>query len=525
MGMKTTIPSIAVALTAFVGLGMLHANAARLYTEGVYSESGFTPASDNVFAGVLPIAVSNDRAGFDFASGNPAVLTDRAVAFSTNKKSRPACYTIGNDAKIQFNLPALCNITAFRIYSHWSDTNRNDIVVKSITVRDYYGHDTVLDGSSFGSSQTSEYDTIHGDPDVVQVSGENDQGRYVTFSDDAGALAEMVSSVTIEFGNQDNGYGGYLEIEAIGSRVQPPTSSVPAIVEASGAERSFYRDASGRYDVYTFTNKQEVGTLRVISEGYVDCLLVGGGGGGGMTMGGGGGAGGFVFMEGVKLYEGEFEINVGAGGAGATQEDKSGSNGGDSRIENLAIAYGGGGGASWSSNPAGLSGGSGGGGSGTAGCLSGAGGASLFGQGNPGGSANANSVAGGGGAGSPGGDGGTGNLYAEAAGDGGAGRACSITGTEVVYAGGGGGGAGLADWLKVYPYGSNSNGAGGPGGGGAGADRSSGKPGENGVDGLGGGGGGGAYGNGLATAGGRGGSGVVIVRVRCRPKGLRVTLK
>lgn len=228
----------------------------------------------------------------------------------------------------------------------------------------------------------------------------------------------------------------------------------------------------------------------------VEFLLVGGGGGGGNTMGGGGGGGGHVLGSTFLLVSHEYSITVGAGGAGAPNQNVAAANGGITQILaadgtlNLAVG-GGGGGGSWSAAAA--NGGSGGGAprNQTAGL-------GTVGQGNPGASAPGSYYTGGGG-------GGAGAAGTEGpSGPGGAGLSTSISGTAIFRAGGGGGG-----W--AYGYGTSKGGAGGIGGGGNGGQ--DGAVGAAGAVNTGGGAGGGGYG-GTPTdrPGGTGGSGIAIIR-------------
>jgi hypothetical protein len=214
----------------------------------------------------------------------------------------------------------------------------------------------------------------------------------------------------------------------------------------------------------------------------------GGGGGDGAQSGGAGGSGVVI----LRFPTGSITVHE---STGATQT----SSGGDTiltwttsgifsfSITGEIIAYGGGGGGAGST--AGQNGGSGGGGgSGTTATA----GQGITGQGNDGGTGSsgvstANASGGGGGAGASGQ-----NASTNDGGNGGNGVSSSISGASITY-GGGGGGA--------------SDGAGGTGGTGGGGNGASGDPPVQGTDGLGG-GGGGALG---ASAGARGGSGVVII--------------
>jgi hypothetical protein len=262
-----------------------------------------------------------------------------------------------------------------------------------------------------------------------------------------------------------------------------------------------------------------------VPAGYTraDLLVVAGGGGGGAWVGGGGGAGGMLEVSGATVAPGSVvPVIVGQGGPGAVQRPsgsggfRAGSGGQDSAFGGVALATGGGVGASWDVQLPG-SGGSGGGGSQAAGSAF-VGAAGTAEQGSAGGDAFSDAqphpTGGGGGAGGAGMPG----QSATVAGAGGPGRTSSITGTGVVYAGGGGGGT-HGTWAGATLTDPGTAGAGGSGGGGAGA-----APvvsvgtvtGSDGTAGLGGGGGGAGSNCGTpcqTSIGGRGGSGVVIVRL------------
>jgi hypothetical protein len=255
-----------------------------------------------------------------------------------------------------------------------------------------------------------------------------------------------------------------------------------------------------------FTNTSIVYNLTFQGSTVCDILIVGGGGGGGSGNGsghesGGGGAGGIVYMVNKTFAAGTYKIFVGDGGSAST-------NGIDSRITNVndniitmdnisLVGRGGGAGGNGGNN--GNSGGSGGGGAHNMR----SGGAST--QGNTfwngtqyvaGGFAGEtpNSMSRGGGGGGAAEAGGTdGNSV------GGDGRSVPITGTAVFYGGGGSG---------VFP---NSPQPGGDGGGGMPNSSH-----NNGTAVAGtantGGGGGGSQTSGGTPVGGRGGSGIVIIR-------------
>ena len=278
-------------------------------------------------------------------------------------------------------------------------------------------------------------------------------------------------------------------------------------------------DGSAKQTAYVFTNQNATLSWKAPSDvSSVRLLVIGGGGAGGGKYNttakdagfGGGGGGGFTEVDAADVVSGEtYAIVVGKGGAATTSKSE---NGGQSSFVGAGVeARADGGGYGGTLNAAGSAGANGGGGGGS-GSTSYAGGGAMgngagFAGGKNGGDGTKTSsykyrAAGGGG-----GAGGIGTTPSSTIGGaGGAGKMSDITGSEVYYAGGGGGGGYC-----------NSGGLGGEGGGGKGGH---GEPspdidalhyGTAGVDGLGGGGGGSAVYN-KKFSGGRGGSGVVIVR-------------
>ncbi len=249
----------------------------------------------------------------------------------------------------------------------------------------------------------------------------------------------------------------------------------------------------GGYRIHTFTSDD---TITFNKAGVVDVLVVGGGGGGGGFTGGGGGAGGVIYETDFAVSGGPVSVTVGGGGtAGAAASDVTGKGGAGnpSIFSSLSAGGGGGGGQAYVHNNATVAAGSGGGAGSATTSGTRLGQQGTAGQGNDGGNSDATLNEGAGGGGGAGGDGGTGD--ASKGGNGGPGFDCSISGVSLTYAAGGGG-AGYAATA---------------GNGVAGVSGNAGNPGQAGTDGRGGGGGGGGVAGGL-TAGGKGGSGIVIVR-------------
>jgi hypothetical protein len=250
----------------------------------------------------------------------------------------------------------------------------------------------------------------------------------------------------------------------------------------------------GNRTVHTFTAN---GTFTVSSgASNVRVLVIGGGGGGGFSHSGGGGAGGYQDTF-VSLVPGTYAVTVGAGGSPGPNRPTNGSNGGNSSIGSLLTSLGGGGGGS--EYAIGSNGGSAGGNAVNGGTPQ----QGTAGQGFPGGRGGGSfSGGGGGGASARGRD--SSEDVATHAGYGGAGAFSNITGTSVQRAGGGGGGVYSTLVVPNWRYGSGGAGGGGNGSNGGDVPVTV----TAGQVNTGSGGGGGGYPD---TAGGQGGSGLVVV--------------
>ena len=260
-------------------------------------------------------------------------------------------------------------------------------------------------------------------------------------------------------------------------------------------------------------------------------LVVGGGGGGGCMSkrgdggGAGGGAGGVVTGEGFVFDNSvEYSIKVGAGGQGGKENEGRGDDGKESYIKTNGVglvdtALGGGGGGAKSAGKDGASGGGGSQGSEKIPEWDYArpGGSGKPGQGCAGGVGNESNVGAGGGGFSSKGEDGRLESGISIAGNGGTGVSNDITGGPEWYAAGGGG-AYLDDASLTYKHPGGVGGGDGEGGhiiGGNGAGTPDGvvTKATNGKDGTGSGGGGGISNTGADEKAGKGGDGVVIIRL------------
>ena len=280
---------------------------------------------------------------------------------------------------------------------------------------------------------------------------------------------------------------------------------------------------SGGYIIHSFTT---VGTsiFRPSSNGSVEVLIVGGGGGGGGRLGGGGGGGGVIWIPSVNVSSDiSYTIVVGDGGTTLNNGQNSsafgatGAGGGSSGVHDSGVGTAGGSGGGAASNNGTLNIGGG-----TSGNILGSNSGFIYGSsgGNmttarTGGPTRA---AGGGGAGGPGlntNSNVTGDTGRTGMGSGGVGIVNAILGPSYYWAGGGGGG-GYVNQTGGYGGLGGGGGAGsnGPKGIGGGSSLNSGADGlglDGGAGGPNTGGGGGGCGW-VSEIGGKGGSGIVVIR-------------
>ena len=284
--------------------------------------------------------------------------------------------------------------------------------------------------------------------------------------------------------------------------------------------------------IITYTNTTVDGGLRFFDPEHPELppvwanarvLAVGGGGGGGCVTehrfggGGGGGAGGVVEQRGLVFdNSAEFSISVGKGGKGGADNEEGGGDGTSSTLKTNGVnvvdeAFGGGGGGAHSAGHDGASGGGG-----TLGTTiidssyARPGGSAS--QGYKGGDAVAGNYTGGGGggAGGPGGNA-VQSGAVNVAGEGGIGVPCDITGVSLMYAAGGGGSyVNASDLSQPREGGLGGNDIGGNG---AGVFDGVAKAATPGKDGTGSGGGGGVSYAGANETAGKGGDGIVIIRL------------
>ena len=180
------------------------------------TSDAFTPLPGNVLARLTPSAQSVPKLGSE-STGGLNMLTDGTVPTDGAGSGR---VTIGNNAWMEYTLDAAYDLSEFRVYTYWGNADRNDISFTSLQVKTLLSPDAWVDIPNsyilWGHNRTS-----------LAESGGSYVGRFGSLADAGGGyIAIGVTALRLNFGAQDNGYGGYLEIEASGG---------PAIHPALGA--------------------------------------------------------------------------------------------------------------------------------------------------------------------------------------------------------------------------------------------------------------------------------------------------
>jgi hypothetical protein len=349
---------------------------------------------------------------------------------------------------------------------------------------------------------------------TIDVSATDAEGNTITYSVISGSLPTgltLSSSTGYITGTPTTAGTSIFEIRA--STTEGNAARVFSIRVIAGPTGGTIT-TSGTNIIHTFNSPGSFATSSTVS---LDALIVGGGGGGAGSFAGGGGAGGVVYTTARSITSGTYPVTIGTGGQGGigwqNVNQMRGDPGTNSSVFSLTANGGGGGGSfDYQYSPAGIdqtarTGGSGGGGGSAQSTMPGAyfgaasnqpsyPGATSYGNSGGNGYFPASPYNGGGG----GGAGAAGQAGSPGGGGGGNGRAFSITGSSVTYAGGGGG---SSQGDPVAP--------GGTGGGGTGTNTST--VAQAGGTNLGGGGGAGGYsGPSNSRLGASGGTGVVIIK-------------
>jgi len=179
----------------------------------------FSPAINNLLAGLSPTAITNGKAGEE-GSGAVTFVTDGTIPAFTKSTT----YTVGNNAILDYSLgasPTGYDISAVNLFSGWADPGRSTITLANIS------YSTVAAPGTFIA---------------IAGTGHNYAGggaaNSAVITAPGGVLATGVSAVRFNFGTQQNTYVGYRELEVVGTPTGSGGSVLPggtAVQIASGA--------------------------------------------------------------------------------------------------------------------------------------------------------------------------------------------------------------------------------------------------------------------------------------------------
>ncbi len=191
VGVLSSTAATMIAAVILLG-GAWPASAATTYsTANSYT---FSPASNNLIAGLLPSATNNTDTGW---GGTTVLLTDGGIPGSI-----ATVYTVYNNGSLTYTLgsaPYGYTITNVNVYSWWSDNGRSAITLSNLA------YSTVTDPNSFI--------TISGS--AVNYSPGTGKG-FVRYWDTGGVMAINVAKIRFNFGPQQNNFVGYAELEVTG---------------------------------------------------------------------------------------------------------------------------------------------------------------------------------------------------------------------------------------------------------------------------------------------------------------------
>jgi VCBS repeat-containing protein len=225
-------------------------------TTATASSAGTFPvATADLLTGLTPAVTGTALGGQEGTSANPEVLSNGqfGLAGLPNAVALSETVSIGNNTTLTYSLdtiasPAGYNIHQIHTYSGWRDAGRDN--------QDY----------------TVQYATVANPGVFVDFTGAISfapnpaASGQVSITSSTGFLATGVAQVRFVFGNQENGYVGYRELDVIGSPMNPTTATItvagqndtPVVVSGGpyniNAGEALNLNAAGTYDVDAGTN-------------------------------------------------------------------------------------------------------------------------------------------------------------------------------------------------------------------------------------------------------------------------------
>ncbi len=216
-----TRSTVCFALGAAALLGASNAASAVPSTVPSTFDANTAPAvsATDLINGVAGVVTGSALGGQEGTSSNVNVLTDGT--FGTANLNTPAglasTVSIASNTTITYSLNTIAfplgyNITGINTYSGWRDSGRDN--------QDYsIEFSTIANPLVFNL-----YNTLS----LVANSG---GGSSLTSTDTSGLLATNVAAVRFVFGNQENGYVGYRELDVFGVGIEaiPEPTSLAAL--------------------------------------------------------------------------------------------------------------------------------------------------------------------------------------------------------------------------------------------------------------------------------------------------------
>ena len=192
---------------------------------------------------------------------------------------------------------------------------------------------------------TNDYNNILDVSVTANINIADISTTQIKTSDLRGRLQSTDASFTNMFGNI-LGYNNS-SIVKLGDFKNAVFGSGNGLGGGGGSGAGGIETTYSNYKVHSFTNTNDAFQFTVTNTITVDILIVGGGAGGypggsGAWEGGGGGAGELIFKKNLIMTEGDYTINVGAGGLSGSNGNITTITGGSLNNNNGYIANGGG---------------------------------------------------------------------------------------------------------------------------------------------------------------------------------------
>ena len=166
--------------------------------ETLYWNSSLKQADGNVLYGLYPDPASGisheENVKTDYGSLTDGKAWKDGSDFSNYKE---AVVALVNQASLTYSFKR-CDIAEIRIYAAWGDVGRDDISIASIYAETCYGEKIQISGEKY------------------QVGGSRYYFNYLSLKmADGSPLCKDVVKLIFNFGVQENGRAGYLEVQAL----------------------------------------------------------------------------------------------------------------------------------------------------------------------------------------------------------------------------------------------------------------------------------------------------------------------